>query len=216
VRRHARNREALARARSFLEILSVPPFRIGHDRLPPHFVKCNILRGVPRRGRNRNGRKDAILEAVGPFQHMHSAHGAADDAEQVPDAELLHQHRFGPHHVRDGNDREIEPVGLFRRRICRRRPGGPHAAPYMIGANHVQPVGVDRLSGADHRLPPAGLACHRVLVGHVLIPGQRMCNEHGVGSLRVQLAVCLVGQRERRKRHAAVELERLVRAKCHL
>ena len=46
----------------------------------------------------------------------------------------------------------------------------------------------------------------------MLIAGQRMADQNGVGTLRIEFAVGLVGDLERRQIDAAIELQRLVGA----
>ena len=75
-------------------------------------------------------------------------------------------------------------VGLAGRRVGRGRTGRAHAAAEDVGADDEEAVGVDRLAGADHQLPPAGLAGDRIDVGDMLVAGQRMADQHGVGSCR--------------------------------
>ena len=74
-------------------------------------------------------------------------------AEQLLDAEMVEQHRLRAHHVADGDDREVEPIGLAGRRIGRGRAGRAHAAADHVGADDEVAVGVDRLAGADHARP---------------------------------------------------------------
>ena len=103
------------------------------------------------------------------------------------------------------------PQGIAGRRMGRGRAGGAHAGAEHIGADDEIAVGVDRLAGADHGLPPAGLAGHGMAVEDVLVAGQRMADQHGVAARGIERAVGLVGDLERAERHAGIELERLVR-----
>ena len=135
-------------------------------------------------------------------------------AEQLVDAEMVDQHRLRAHHVADGDDRQVEPVGLAGRRIGRGGAGRAQAAADDVGADDEEAVGVDDLAGPDQHFPPAGLAGDRVGVGDMLVAGQRMADQHGVGLRRVQRAVGLVGDLERRQQHAGVELQRPVGAEA--
>ena len=63
---------------------------------------------------------------------------------------------------RNGDERKIQPPGLAGRRIVRGRAGRPHAAADHIRADDEIPVGIERLAGTDHGLPPAGLAGQRM------------------------------------------------------
>ena len=84
-------------------------------------------------------------------------------------------------------------------------------------ADHVRAddevtVGIERPARPDQGFPPAGLAGHRMDVGDVLIAGQRMTDQDGVGAIGIELAVGLIGDLERREIDAAIELQRLVHA----
>ena len=136
-------------------------------------------------------------------------------AEQLVDAEVIDQHRLRTHHVADGDDRKIEAIGLAGRRIDRGRPGRAHAAADHVRADDEIAVGVDRLAGADHDVPPAALAGDRMDVMDMLVAGQRVTHEHGVALRRIERAVGLVGDLERREIDAGIELQRLVGAKTH-
>ena len=169
---------------------------------------------MPCAGGDRQRREDAARIARRPFQHLHAAHRAADHRKQLLDAEMIDQHRLRPHHVADGDDRQVEPVWLAGRRIDRGRAGRAEAAADDVGADDEEAVGVDDLARPDQHLPPAGLAGDGIGVGDVLVGGQRMADQHGVGLGRVQRAVGLVGDLERRQQHAGVELERPLRAEA--
>ena len=112
---------------------------------------------------------------------------------------------------RDGDDGKVETVGPPGGRIDRARPGRAHAAADHVGAEHEIAVGVDRLAGADHGLPPAGLAGDGMDVGDVLVAGQRMTDENEIRLAGVERAVGLVGDGERaraRRRNRAAAARR--------
>jgi hypothetical protein len=93
------------------------------------------------------------------------------------------------------------------RATARPRAGAAHAAAEHVRRDDEETVGVDRLARTDHVLPPAGLAGHRLDLGDVLIPGQRMADQHGVAALGIQRAVGPVGDVELRQLGPAFELE---------
>ena len=209
---HARHRQPLFRALAMLEIFAAMPVRVGHHGLPADLVEGDVLRGMARAGGDRQRREHALRIARRPFQHLHAAHRAAEHAEQFFDAEMVDQHQLCPHHVADGDDRQVEPVGLAGGGIGRGRAGRAQAAADDVGADDEEAVGVDDLAGADQHFPPARLAGHRIGAGDMLVAGQRMADEDGVGAGVVERAVGLVGDLERRQQRAGVELERLVGA----
>ena len=202
-------------ALALVEIASLTPVGIGHDRLAPDLVEGDVLRGVARGAGDRHGREDAVLIGRRPFEHLHAAHGAAKHAEHVRDAEMIEKPGLRPHHVGDGDDGEVETVGPPGRGIDRAWPGRAHAAADHVRAEHEIAVGIDRLAGADHGVPPAGLAGDGMDIGDMLIAGQRVTDEHEVRLVRVQRAVGLVGDAEGRERLAAIERQRIVLAEMH-
>ena len=167
-----------------------------------------------RAGGDRQRREDALGIARRPLQHLHAAERAAGDREQRLDAELVEQHRLGAHHVAHGDHRQVEAVDAVGRRVGRGRAGGAHAAADDVGADDEIAVGVDGAAGTDHQAPPAGLAGHRVDAGDVLVAGQCVADEDGVGALAVELAIGLVGDLQVGEVAAGIERERLVVAEA--
>ena len=104
---------------------------------------------------------------------------------------------------------KIDAVGLVRLRVDRGRPGRAHAAAEDVGADDEEAVGVDRLAGADERLPPAGLLRNRMLACDILVAGERVADEDGVRFGGIQRAVGHVGDRHRRQHLVAVEAQGL-------
>ena len=194
------------------EIAPVMPVRIGHHGLPAEFVKRDVLRRMACRAGDRQRREHALRIGGGPLQHLHAAHRAADHAEQRLDAEPVEQHGLRAHHVGNGDDRKIQPPGLAGGRIGRGRTGRAHAAADHVRADDEVSVGIERPAGTDHDFPPAGLAGQRMHIGDVLIAGQRMADQNGVGAIGIEFAIGLIGDLERREIDAAIELQRLVDA----
>ena len=192
------------------EIAAMSPVRIGHHRLPAEFVECDVLRRMPRGAGHRQCRKHALGIGRSPLQGLHAAHRAADHAEQCLDAQAIDQHRLRPHHVGNGDDRKIQPPQFAGCRVGRGRPGRAHAAANHIRANDKIPVGVERAAGTHHGFPPARFAGDRMHICDMLIAGQRVEDQNGVAALRIELAISLVGDLERRKVDAAIQLQRLV------
>ena len=191
------------------------PVRIGHHGLPAEFVKRDVLRRMPCRAGDRQRREHALRISGGPLQHLHAAHRSADHAEQCFDPQPVEQHGLRADHVGNGDERKIQPPGLAGGRIGRGRTGRSHAAADHIRTDDEVFVGIERTAGTDHDFPPAGLAGQRMRIGDVLIEGQRVADQNGVGAVGVQFAIGLIGDLERREIDAAIEPQRLVHAELH-
>ena len=206
MRRHARHGES-RRRRLVGRIGTARPHRISHDRLPANFVKRDILRAVAGRGGNCHHLFHPRRMVHRPGQRLHAAHRSANDGRQRTDAEMIKQPCLRFHHVGDGDHREIHRERLARTRIDARWPGGAHAAAEHIGADHEPMFGIDRLARPHQPRPPAGLARNGVGAGQILIPGQRVAHQDGVGGVGVQLAIGFIGDGEFGQHTAARQRE---------
>ena len=98
---------------------------------------------------------------------------------------MVDQPLLRAHHVADGDGGKSVPQGSPRSFACGLRgPVDAHAAAQHVGADDEEAVGVDRPAGPDHMLPPAGLAGDGMRLGHVLVAGQRMADQHRVAARR--------------------------------
>ena len=210
---HACHRQSVLGQFSTLVIVATAPIGVSHHRLPPDFVERDILRGMESRRRDRHRREAAFAIARRPLQHLHAAHRTANHREQLGDTEMIDQAFLRCHHVADGDDGKVEPIGPTRRRIDRGGASRSHATADDIGADDVEPVGIDGFARPDQNLPPAGLFRYRVHVGDVLVARQGVADQDGVRFVGVELAVGLVCDRERRKGAPAIEGQRAVAAK---
>ena len=215
MRAHARDREAAARIGAFQIIAAAAPFRVGHDCLPADLVERNVLRRMAGGAGNRQRREHAGRIARRPLQHLHAAHRSARHREQRFDAEMIEQHGLRAHHVADGDDGKFQAPRLAGRRVNRGRAGGAHAGAHHVRADHEIALGVDRLAGTDHGFPPARFLGDRMQAGHVLVAGERVAHQHGIGALGIERAVGLVGDLEGCELDAGIELERLVGPEAH-
>ena len=164
----------------------------------------------------------------GPLERLHAAERAAGDGGQPRDPELIQERALGPHHVGDRDDRKVGPVGPARCRVRGRRSRRAAAASEQIRADDEEPVGVERLAGADHAVPPAQApaAAGVALVGAEAVPGalrgrrrreagrvgvaaQRVADQNDVVPRRRQRPVGLVGDADRMQLASTVERERL-------
>ena len=115
--------------------------------------------------------------------------------------EVVDEQRLGAHHVGDRDDRKVEPVRLAGLRMDGGGAGRTHAAAKDVRTNDEKSIGVERAAGTDHCLPPPRPAGDRMQVADMLVAGQGVTKENGVGFRRVESAVCLVGDGQRRQRH---------------
>ena len=169
---------------------------------------------MARRRRDRESGEDAIGIGRRPLQDLHAAHRTAGHAKQRVDAEMIDQERLRPHHVGDRHDRKIEAVGLACLRIDRRGARRAHASAKDIRANHEKPVRIERQARAHHGLPPAWSAGDRVRIGDVLVAGQSVAKENSVGFRRVESAIGLVGDGQRRQRGPRIHPQRGIGAQA--
>jgi len=117
------------------------------------------------------------------------------------------------HHVGDGDDRERQPIGPSRGRVCRRRARGAHAPADDVGADDEVTVRIERSAGARHQSPPPGSAALRVGRSHVLVARQGVTDQDGVGAGRIQPPIGAVGDVDLAKHRAGIEAQRLGQAK---
>ena len=193
MRGHARHGQSVARLVAEFQVAPLRPVGVGHDGLPADLVERDVLRGMPRRGGDRHGGRHPFGVTGRPRQHLHAAHGAADDAEELVDAEMIDQRHLRLHHVADGDDGKIQAPGFAGLGIDAGRSRRAHAAAEHVGADDKEAVGVDGLARSHHRLPPAGLAGNGMWARDVLVAGQGMRDENGIRLRPIQDAVGLVG-----------------------
>ncbi len=84
-------------------------------------------------------------------------------------------------------------MGFAAGRINIPWPRGAQTTAQDVGADNEKAPGVKGQAGADHGLPPAAPAGHRVGAGNILIPRQGMADQDGVGLFGIQFTVGLIG-----------------------
>ena len=196
MRGHTRDRQTLGRVLGIVQIGAALPVGVGHNRLATDFMKGDVLSGVARGSRNGDRGKDAMRIGSCPLQRLHAAHGTADDAEEIIDAEPVEQHCLRPHHVCDGDDRKRQAIGFAGGGVDVLRPSRAHAGAKNILADHEIAIRVDGEARSDHGEPPAGLARDGVGACRILVAGQGVADEDHIGLVGVERAVSLISDLE--------------------
>ena len=212
---HPRDGQPLFRAHALACVVAATPVWIGHDRLATDLMEGDVLRRVARRRCDTDRRRHPSRIVRRPLQHLHSAHGAADDGEQGLDAQGVDQHGLGADHVPDGHHGKAQAIRGAGHRVDGRRPGGSHATADHIGADDKIARWIQRQPGPHGPAPPSGLSRHRVIGGQVLVAGQGVADENRVRAIRVELAIGPVGDFQAIQPGAGVKAQRTVRAKTH-
>ena len=211
---HAGHGQAFFRPHAGDLIGPAPPVRVGHDRLAADLVEGDVLGRMPRRRADAHRAEQLLRIVRRPLQHLHPAHRAADHGEQGVDAQRLDQHRLGADHVGDGDHRERQAIGIPGPRIDRGRTRRSHAAADDIGADDEIALRVQRQARTHDPAPPAGLAGGGIGPGGVLIHGQGVADQDGVGLARVQPAIGLVSDIQRFEPGAGVQAQALAGGKA--
>ena len=189
---HPRQGQADGRAVRPVVVLAAVEMRVAQDGVAADDIERQRLAGQPGRGRQRDHPAHAVRVAGGPGQRLVPAQRAADDRQQLADAQRVQQPALHLHHVADGDGGKIAAVGLAGGGVDAAGAGGAAATAQQIGADDEEAVGVDRLARADHDVPPAGIVL-LVVPGDVRIPAEGVADQDGVVARGVELAVGLVG-----------------------
>ena len=206
---HARDAQAARRHHALVVVVAAVEIRIGHDRLARDLVEGDVLRRELRRRGDDDRMAHALRVGERPLQRLHGAQAAAHHRGEALDAELVGEARLRCDPVLDRDHREIRAPGLAGRRVERGRPGRAEARADVVVADDEEAIGVERLAGADHVVPPADVVrVVRVGAGDVVRGVQRVADQHRVRARRIQRAVGFVGDLEFGQHRAARQLER--------
>ena len=177
---------------------------------------------------DRHDGVDLIRKLDRPLQRLHATERATRHRGEPVDAEHVQERTLHTDHVGDRDDRKIRPVWLAGRRVDRRRAGGAAATAEQIRGDDEEPIGVERLAGSDHPVPPAETLAGRTVAifGRETVAGagrrrclrearrmrvaaQRVADQDDVVTLRRQGAVGLVRDANRMQFATAIEPDRL-------
>ena len=199
-----------------VEIAAVK-IRVAQDRAARHIVERDVLRGKMWRGGNRQHMTYPLGKNQRPLQRLHPTQAASDHCRKLPDAEQVSKARLRFHPVFHRDHRKIRSVRLASLRVDGRRAGRAVAAAEIVQPDHKKFIGIDRLTGTDHVVPPADVFwIVRIIASDVMMPGQCVANQDRIGFCGIQLAVSLIHQLIARQHRAAAENQRGIelRAPC--
>ena len=111
---------------------------VGEDRVPRDLAERDVLRGQPRGRAHQHRALDLVRMVQRPLQDLHPAERPADRRVHPRDAQRPQQRAVHLGQVAHGEQREVQPVRLARRRVDRRRPGRPLAPAQQVRADHVE------------------------------------------------------------------------------
>ena len=193
---HAGDGEADARA-GVLGVVAAVPGGVLHDGLAADLVEGDGLGAFAAGGGHGEDAAGEVGEVGGEAQREHAAHGAADDGVEFRDAEVVEEEFLRAHHVADGDEGKLDPVGAAGFGVEGGRAGGALAAAEDVGADDEEAAGVDGLAGADEVVPPAGFFVgRRVPAGGVVVAAEGVADEDGVVARGVEGAVGFVAEGE--------------------
>ena len=163
---------------------------------------------MPSRGRHDHRTEQPLWVVRRPLQRLHATHRPPDDAEQRAHAQMVDQQGLRTNHVGNGDDRKGQAPGLASRRIDGRWTGRAHAAAKHIRRNDEVSRWVHRQARANQTRPPAWLARNRMDACGILIAGQGVTHQYGIGAIRVQDAVGLIGDLQPFEPRARIQAQR--------
>src|SRR5467141_3666865 len=213
-RRERHQFERLRQSRSRLGagvIVAALPVRIELDRSDPGVEHGDDIRmDVQARADDVDHALDELRVGCAPFHGLDRSARCPGHRLQLPDAERIDERLVHAYGVAHRNEGKCRAVGLSGVRIDGRGPAGADGRTLHIQvdqrvcAHHEVFVGIDRLAGADDRVPVAGgLVVGLVASCRVRGPGEEMRDEHGVVAGGVELAVGLVADPQALDRLAA-------------
>ena len=176
--------------------------------LVPAAMGMTMSTSSGKRGRQREGHQ--------------AARGPSDDRVQPLDAKVPQEPYLGIDHVGKSHAGKRRSVRLAGRGVDGRRPGGSITAPEVVRRDDEELGGVEGFARPDESVPPPDLAfvvpyhleagwAYQIETGGVLAPTESVKQQDGVGAIRVQLAVRLVGNGDLVEDAAGPQHERVVR-----
>ena len=179
-------------------IVALVPVRVDQDRRRPDIEPGDQLSVGLGRADHRHRLADHVGIARCPFIGLQRTHRGTSDHDELVDPKTLDQGLLDIDEIADGHDREIERVrlagiGIDRGRACGRGLGVACVEVHQrVGGEDEILVGINRLAGADDRVPVAGSGIGGgIFAGGVRIGREEMADQDRVGFVGVERAVAL-------------------------
>mmetsp|Transcript_84481 Transcript_84481/g.243909 ORF Transcript_84481/g.243909 Transcript_84481/m.243909 type:complete len:387 (+) Transcript_84481:443-1603(+) len=204
-----RQAQAVLRQRTVVVVAFVPVW-VVHDRRPLGMAESDAPREAFRAGRDRHYLTDAVGEACGRADALHTSQRSAHRGMQLLDVQEVEQLELCRHLVLDLKTWERAAEAPAGSRVNRRRAGGAIATSQVVRAHDVEQVCVQRFTWANVILPPALIWVLRVRAGVGRSRHAAMQQDRVVPGA-VEMAPSLVSDLQLRKNAASGQMERLLR-----
>ena len=207
---HAGDAQPAARDGVEAAVVAFVEVGVGDDGLAGNVVEGDVLRRQAGGGGNHQRVPHAVGVVYRPLQCLHAAQAAADDGRPLADAEAVGQQSLAVDPVFYGNDGEVRAVFLSVFGVGAQRAGAAGTAAQVVEPDNEEAVGVHGFAGADHAVPPAGVFVVGVVAaGNVVVAGEGVADQYGVGFVGVECAVGFHHQIEARQGLAVLQDKRL-------
>ena len=214
---HSGNAQTAFGHRAVCSVVAVVKIRVCDDSAARDFIKRDVFSSEIGRTGHHHGVAYALRILQRPAQRLHAAQAAAHNSGQGLYAERIHQTRLRIDPVLHRDDRKICAVNLTRVGVGLHRPGGAKTRAKIVDTNHKKLICINRLSGADHGVPPAfRLFDHpasrvNIHARHMVRSIERVANQHRIRFVCVQRAVGLITQVISTQRRATLQRQGLVK-----
>ena len=208
---HPRNAQAAPRLHAVRMEIPAVEFGVRENRLPRDLVERDVLGREVRRRRDDERASDPLRIADRPVERLHAAEAPTHDGRPTRNAEPVGELCLRVDPILDGNQRKVAAPRLPGTGIDRHRTARAEATAEVVDADDVETIGVERLAGTDHVVPPADVV--RILgveAGDVMRRVQRVADEDGVAMRSIELAIGFVGELVLRQCAAARQHQRRI------
>jgi len=189
---HARHSQSFFGGFVCRGIVSLLPVGVCHDGVSSYDVEGDILCGDACGCGDGDSAEDMVGVEACPFEDLHTAHRAADDAIELANAKMVDEAFLCAHHIPYGDNGEchrpwraivLEGLGA----CCSHTPSQGIATDDKIA------FGIDGFVWADGFMPPSCFMCEGVCSCGMLVAAEGVAQEDGVAPLCVECSPCPIG-----------------------